>query len=1369
MRYKIGVVVLAVTLLFSIMPACAPALAADAYTAVVPSVLPAGSRQMVPVALLNAGRPASGRVELSLLNEDRAVATVVERINGSGSITFDVPDVAEGEYTVRLKGEGFASEARVRVENSFLVFLETDKPIYKPGQTIHIRLLALDAELKPRSEPAIIEVMDAKGIKVFRKELTTDDYGMAKLDLPLSAEPNLGVWKINASTSRSKTQLDFRVEEYVLPKYEIKVELPKDWFLVNETIKGSVAAEYSFGKPVKGTLEVKASRYVGKWEVYSTFAKDIDGAAEFSIPAAGYVAGVPAAGGLGNVTLDFTVTESATGYEEKTSQLLTVAASSVNIQLIPSGAVFKPGLPFGFLAVTTTPDRKLVEAALDARVTYLNKDFAELKTETLVLTTTRGKAAATVNPPAGAVALRIEVSGQGAQASRLVESSYSPSGNFIHIEQLSEGTPQVGDELRFKVYSTGEAANFYYEVVARGRIVFSDFVKGSEIALQTTPAMAPSARLLVYQVLPNAEIAADYLPFKVEAGYPQGVTVEFSQPEAAPGEEVTIRVTTEGEAKVGLVAVDKSVFILAENRLNLQQVFDELERLYMKPQAELHEVSFPQTVLNRGAKEVFRDAGVVVLSSGRVPEGKEYKDERLAKGGPGGIMMDLARALPPPLIVVQAPSAAPAPGLAEVQRVRQFFPETWLWQEMMTNSRGQGSLRVTVPDSITTWMLRAVALSKNAGLGIAEAQLKAFQPFFLSVDLPYAAIRGEEFPVRVAVYNYLDEPQSVLVQLQPEAWFQVLDDTEKTIEIKPNDIGAAEFRIKPQQIGTSALKVSARSRQAADAVIKTLIIEPEGVAREIVENLSLASGASLELDTGIALSAIAGSGRAYLSVTSSYLTQTIAGLEGLLQMPFGCGEQNMIVFAPDVFITRYLQASGQLKPEVMAQAEKLMLTGYQRELTYRRSDGSFSAFGQSDKEGSLWLTSFVLKSFAQARDIIYIDDAVLAAARDWITSHQNADGSFDVIGFVTHKEMMGGLSGKPALTAYVAVALMQYGETAAAGRAVRYLEGRLGDTGDAYTLALATYALGLAGSPKAGEARDKLMKLAIEDENGLHWEAGGGPEPVPLKMAPFRPEIMPRPTADIEATAYAALALLKLGGALNASRSAKWLTSQRNAYGGYGSTQDTVVALEALTEFASGARADVDLTVDIEVAGKKQQLRVRPENFDVLQVVELPVNETVRVSARGKGEAIAQIVTRFNLPEVAPAQEILGIDVDYDAGQVAVDDLVKVSVAMTFNPPLPIEAGMVVLDVAVPTGFAAVGESIAAIREPKLKRYDISGRKVIFYIENMLPGDRVAFAFDVRALYPVKAKAVVSQAYAYYQPDIAAESLGRDITVLGQK
>ncbi len=70
------------------------------------------------------------------------------------------------------------------------------------------------------------------------------------------------------------------------------------------------------------------------------------------------------------------------------------------------------------------------------------------------------------------------------------------------------------------------------------------------------------------------------------------------------------------------------------------------------------------------------------------------------------------------------------------------------------------------------------------------------------------------------------------------------------------------------------------------------------------------------------------------------------------------------------------------------------LPGYQRELTYRHGDGSFSAFGERDDSGSMWLTAFVVKSFAQARPYIFIDDADLQRSVDWFKSKQLENGCF---------------------------------------------------------------------------------------------------------------------------------------------------------------------------------------------------------------------------------------------------------------------------------------------------------------------------------------------------------------------------------------
>ena len=164
--------------------------------------------------------------------------------------------------------------------------------------------------------------------------------------------------------------------------------------------------------------------------------------------------------------------------------------------------------------------------------------------------------------------------------------------------------------------------------------------------------------------------------------------------------------------------------------------------------------------------------------------------------------------------------------LAEVQRVRQFFPETWIWQDVYTGADGAAVVPVEAPDSITTWMLRAVGISKDYGLGMGELSLRVFQPFFLTVDLPFSAIRGEELPVKVALFNYLDTRQEIFVEIEEADWFDLLDEPLKSITIEANDIGGAEFMIRPKGLGSNPVKITARSTEAADAVIK----EPAGGA-----------------------------------------------------------------------------------------------------------------------------------------------------------------------------------------------------------------------------------------------------------------------------------------------------------------------------------------------------------------------------------------------------------------------------------------------------------------------------------------------------------------------------------------------------------
>ncbi|HLH72490.1 MAG TPA: MG2 domain-containing protein, partial [Chloroflexota bacterium] len=533
------------------------------YLVVAPRTFRAGQPALITCSQFQDGQPATGPVTVSLLQNGQPVGAMTANVTGRATVSFNIPRLVDGQYQLQVSGRGFQDQAPIQVTSSPLPFLETDKPVYQPGQTVHFRVLTLDPSFRPVATAATLEVADAKGLKILRKTVAVDDLGMASVDLPLSTEPNLGVWKATLTAGQQSSQLDLRVERYVLPKYEVKINLSREWALASDPIKGTVGAEYSFGKPVQGELEIQAQRYLGTWQEYARVSKTINGTTSFEIPAVGYAVGSPAVQGLAQVRLDIVVREAATGDEEHNSQLVTIATRPIHLQFVPESGAFKPGLPFGMLVVSESPDHSPVDLTVNVRVTYQDRRFRTLKTDTARLATQKGLATLRVTPPADATQLVAEATAANADAVPLtLQAGYSPTGSFIHLEPLSTGPFKVGDTAHFHVHATREAENFYYELLARGSVVYSNSSPSADLAIPVTPTLAPEARLLVYQILTSGEVVADFLPFKVEGSYPHQVSLKPGSAEAKPGDLLDVTIQTEGPARVGLTAVDRSVFIL---------------------------------------------------------------------------------------------------------------------------------------------------------------------------------------------------------------------------------------------------------------------------------------------------------------------------------------------------------------------------------------------------------------------------------------------------------------------------------------------------------------------------------------------------------------------------------------------------------------------------------------------------------------------------------------------------------------------------------------------------------------------------------------------------------------------------------------
>src|SRR5690606_37259827 len=101
-------------------------------------------------------------------------------------------------------------------------------------------------------------------------------------------------------------------------------------------------------------------------------------------------------------------------------------------------------------------------------------------------------------------------------------------------------------------------------------------------------------------------------------------------------------------------------------------------------------------------------------------------------------------------------------GDAESPRLRQYFPETLYWMPVIeTNAEGRAQIELPLADSITTWRVSVVASDAEGNLGSGQGSLRVFQPFFIEPDLPRFLTVGDEIDIPIAIYNYLDAPQSI--------------------------------------------------------------------------------------------------------------------------------------------------------------------------------------------------------------------------------------------------------------------------------------------------------------------------------------------------------------------------------------------------------------------------------------------------------------------------------------------------------------------------------------------------------------------------------------------------------------------------------
>src|SRR5262249_61075976 len=108
-------------------------------------------------------------------------------------------------------------------------------------------------------------------------------------------------------------------------------------------------------------------------------------------------------------------------------------------------------------------------------------------------------------------------------------------------------------------------------------------------------------------------------------------------------------------------------------------------------------------------------------------------------------------------IVTRSGTAAPAPvgpNQIATPRLREYFPETLLWQpQIETDKQGRAYLKFKLAGNITTWKMSVVGSTVDDEIGVAETEFRAFQPFFAEHDPPKVLTEGDEISLPVVLRN----------------------------------------------------------------------------------------------------------------------------------------------------------------------------------------------------------------------------------------------------------------------------------------------------------------------------------------------------------------------------------------------------------------------------------------------------------------------------------------------------------------------------------------------------------------------------------------------------------------------------------------
>jgi hypothetical protein len=496
---------------------------------------------------------------------------------GTGSPRFQLPDWPDGDYPLRVSAQAPDSSQMltrtITLQRAWKLMMSSDRPVYQPGQVIHVRSLVLRRlNLRPLAgQEAIFTIGDPKGNVIFKERQLTSRYGICAVDCPLAEEIIEGTYTIGCQVGETKSSLAVEVKKYVLPRFKVDVTADRPFYQPGQRVRGKLQAHYFFGKPVADAVVEVALDAGGKLKLRT----DDCGETSFEFPPLAAEAGREPT----RVQLTASVTDSA-GQKETRSSAIVVAARPLQIDLIPEGCPLLPGLPNTIYVLVSTADGRPARA----RVIVSGRD-QELNTDEL------GVASFETTPAAGEVVYQVRAIGQDGESGREFRLPCGPieyafllstdravynGGDTMHVTALGgDDTPILVDLLK-----DGQTLLTLTLAMTAGR---------GDMQIDLPPDVFGTLELYAYRMVGTALPVRQSRVLFVRPPTQLKIATTLDRDEYRPGGRAQLGFVLTGAngepvpGALSLAAVDEAVFAVSDQISEMEPVQSLLDGTLLQP------------------------------------------------------------------------------------------------------------------------------------------------------------------------------------------------------------------------------------------------------------------------------------------------------------------------------------------------------------------------------------------------------------------------------------------------------------------------------------------------------------------------------------------------------------------------------------------------------------------------------------------------------------------------------------------------------------------------------------------------------------------------------------------------------------------